>query len=98
MLESMISSGKADSFGFYALAMEYRKESRLEDSVKTFQILRERDPEYLPMYLMAGQIFVSAARFTEARDWLQAGLRLAESRRDAKAFAELQAELGQIKE
>ena len=97
LLESMITSGKADAFAYYALAMEYRKEDRLEDALRTFGTLRERDPQYLPMYLMAGQIFVSAARWAEARDWLEAGLRLAQSKGDAKALGELQAELGQVK-
>jgi len=96
LLESMVNSGKADSFAFYALAMEYRKESRPEDAVKTFVSLRQRDPAYLPMYLMAGQIFVAAARWTEARDWLEAGLQLAQSKGDAKALGELQAELAQV--
>ena len=97
MLESIVNAGKADSFAFYALALEYRKESRLEDALKIFGSLRERDPDYLPMYLMAGQIYVAAARFTEARDWLEAGLRLAQTKGDSKAFGELQAELGQVK-
>lgn len=97
VLESMVNSGNADSFAFYALALEYRKESRLEEALKTFGNLRERDPDYLPMYLMAGQIFVAASRFTEARDWLEAGLRLAQAKGDSKTFGELQAELGQVK-
>ncbi len=96
LLESMVSSGKADSFAFYALAMEYRKESRLEDALKTFDTLRRRDPDYLPMYLMAGQIFVAAARWAEAREWLQAGQEVARAKGDAKALGELQAELGQV--
>jgi predicted Zn-dependent protease len=97
MLESMVKSGKADSFAFYALALEYRKEARLDDALGTFADLRKRDPDYLPMYLMAGQIYVSAARYTEARDWLEAGLRLAQAKGDSKAFGELQAELAQVK-
>lgn len=96
LLESMVSSGKADSFAMYALAMEYRKESRLEDALKVFDALRQRDPDYLPMYLMAGQIYVAAARWTEARDWLESGLELARAKGDGKALGELQAELGQV--
>jgi len=96
LLESMVKSGKADAFATYALAMEYRKEERLDDAIRTFQALRERDPDYLPMYLMAGQIFVAAARWADARDWLESGLRLAQAAGDTKAIGELQAELGQV--
>jgi len=96
LLESMINSGKADSFAYYALAMEYRKEDRLDDALNTFLALRQRDPKYLPMYLMAGQIFVSAARWTEARDWLEAGIQLAQTIGNSKAQSELQAELNQV--
>lgn len=97
LLESMVNSGKADSFALYALGMEYRKEERLDDALRTFDTLRERDPEYLPVYLMAGQIFVSTARWPQARDWLEAGIRVAQSKGDAKALGELQSELGQVK-
>ena len=36
MLEKLTSSDSADSFAFYGLAMEYRKEGRVDDALATF--------------------------------------------------------------
>lgn len=93
MLEKLTASGSADSFAWYALALEYRKEARIDDALRTFATLRERDPSYVPMYLMAGQMLVEADRKQEAREWLEAGIALAQSRGDSKTLGELEAEL-----
>ena len=96
VLEKMVKSGAGDSFASYALAMEYRKEHREQDALQTFSALRQRDPDYLPMYLMAGQIYVAAARWQEARDWLEAGIALAKVKGNHQALGELEAELGHV--
>jgi len=93
ILEKMVKSGTGDSFARYALALEYRKENRLDEAIAAFCALRERDANYLPMYLMAGQIYVTLSRLAEARDWLTAGIGLAKSQGDHKALGELEAEL-----
>ena len=54
-------------FAFYGLGMEYRKEGRIDDAVATFAKLREKDPDYLPLYLMAGQTLIDAGRGAEAK-------------------------------
>lgn len=92
-LESMTASGKADAFAWYGLAMEYRRESRTDDALATFVKLRELHPDYLPMYLMAGQILTDAGRVEEARDWLQAGVALARSVGNTHALGELESAL-----
>ncbi len=97
LLETMVKSGSADSFALYALALEYRKENRADAAIETFTTLRARDPDYLPMYLMAGQVFVAASRFAEALDWLEAGIQLARAKADSKALGELEAELSNAK-
>jgi tetratricopeptide (TPR) repeat protein len=93
MLEKLTSSGPADAFAYYALALEYRKEGRIDDALTAFSTLKGRDAGYLPMYLMAGQMLVEAERSAEARTWLEAGLELARSRGDGKTAGELEAEL-----
>jgi predicted Zn-dependent protease len=89
MLEKMVASGAADSFARYALAMEYRKEERVDDALAAFEALRAKDADYLPMYLMAGQILADAERPAEARTWLEAGVELAIRKGDGKAKSEL---------
>jgi predicted Zn-dependent protease len=93
MLEKMTASGQADSFAWYALAMEYRKEARIDDALRTFEALRERDPDYLAMYLMAGQMLNAASRGGEAKAWLEQGIALAREKGDGKALGELESEL-----
>jgi predicted Zn-dependent protease len=92
-LEQAMSSGTADSFAHYALALEYRNEKRYDDSERTFQALRAKDPGYLPAYLMAGQTLLEAGRTAEARAWLTAGIELAKSKGDQKTLGELESAL-----
>jgi predicted Zn-dependent protease len=92
-LESITQSGKADAFAWYGLAMEYRREGRTEEALATFEKLRGFHPEYLPMYLMAGQTLTEAKRTAEARRWLEAGVRLAGEQNAAHALGELESAL-----
>ncbi len=93
MLEKMVGAGQADSFAYYALGMEYRREGRIEDALSTFRTLRERDAGYLPLYLMAGQLLIDNARKDEALEWLNAGIELARNRGDMKTLGELESAL-----
>jgi tetratricopeptide (TPR) repeat protein len=90
MLEKLTASGKADSFAWYALALEYRKEKRFEEALSTFEKLRDVDAEYVPMYLMAGQMLMESDRHAEAASWLEQGIPKARARGDTKAVAELE--------
>jgi Tfp pilus assembly protein PilF len=89
-LEQLVESGKADSFARYALGMEYRKEERPADAMRAFEALRAADPDYLAMYLMAGQIASDVADVETAREWLETGRALAEKKGDAKALSEIE--------
>lgn len=92
-LEQMIEKGATDPFAWYGLAMEYKKEGRIDDALATFARLRTNNPEYLPMYLMAGQMLADADRSDEARVWLSQGVDLARSKGDGKTLSELQSAL-----
>ena len=96
MLEKLTSSAQADSFAFYCLALEYRKEGRVDDAVGAFETLRGRDAGYLPMYLMAGQMLREAARLGDAAAWLKQGIELAKQKNDSKALGELESELATV--
>jgi predicted Zn-dependent protease len=92
-LEQHCAAGTADSFAFYGLAMEYRKEGRVADAVATFEKLKAKDPAYVPMYLMAGQTLIDASRSAEARSWFEAGLEAARRKGDGHALGELESAL-----
>lgn len=89
MLEKLTASGKADSFGWYALALEYRSLGRVEDALAAFSRLRDQDPDYVPMYLMAGSMLQSAGRLEPARAWILQGIDKARSKGDSHAASEL---------
>ncbi len=91
MLEQLVSTGKADSFARYALALEYKSAGRNDDAMAAFTALREADPGYLAMYLMAGQLAFDTEDLPAARDWLNAGHALAVERGESKAQAEIEA-------
>jgi hypothetical protein len=93
VLEKMTASGAADSFAWYALAMEYTGLERIDDAVRTFVTLREKDPTYVPMYLMCGTMLLKAARPAEGREWLTLGIAAARSKGDTHALGELESAL-----
>jgi tetratricopeptide (TPR) repeat protein len=91
-----LTSKSEDPFAWYGLAMEYRSLSRHEEAISTFQQLRTRTPEYVPMYLMCGQVLESLGRVEDARAWLGAGVAAARTKGDAHALSELEAALGAL--
>ena len=95
-LEQTTRAGSADSFAWYALALEYKKEQRFDDAITTFESLRAKDPGYLPMYLMAGETFAEAKRPSDASTWLRAGIELARERGDGKTLGELESALADL--
>ena len=88
-LEKLAADGKADSFARYGLALEYRSLGRLDDALAAFAVLRAGDPGYVAMYLMAGQIFAELGDKDAAVEWLDAGLLVAEGKRDTHAAGEI---------
>jgi hypothetical protein len=95
-LLGLTGSGKADSFAWYGLAMEYRALERHEDALATFERLREADPAYVPMYLMCGQMLQGMGRGQDARAWLSAGIAAARAKGDAHALSELEGALATL--
>jgi tetratricopeptide (TPR) repeat protein len=92
-LVKMTSSDQADSFTWYALALEYKGLGKIEDALATFQRLRQRDEDYVPMYLMCGTMLIEAGRRADAKEWLRAGLSAAQKKGDAHALGEIEGAL-----
>ncbi len=95
-LKKLTSSGQADPFAWYGLAMEYRSLSLLDDALATFESLRSRAPDYVPMYLMCGQMLESMGRLDDARTWLSSGLLAAKTKGDGHALSELEGALAAL--
>jgi len=86
-------AGSDDPFAWYGLAMEYRGLERHEDALRTFEALRARAPDYVPMYLMCGQLLERMGRADDARAWFTAGIAAARAKGDAHAAGELESAL-----
>lgn len=83
----------ADAFAGYGLAMEYRSLERYDEALRAFETLRARFPEYVPMYLMCGQMLETMGRAADARAWLTGGMEAARKKGDAHALGELSSAL-----
>ncbi len=92
-LEKIAGQAGAEPMALYALAMEYRSLTRLEEALATFTKLRDAFPDYLAQYLMCGQLLEQMQRPEDARHWYEAGVALAGQKRDAHAASELTAAL-----
>lgn len=90
MLEKLIAKGSDDPFVRYARALELRSAGRLEETLQAFEDVRTRHPDYVPTYLMAGQVAIELERDDEARNWLEQGLAAAQAAGDEHARSELQ--------
>ena len=91
-LEKITSEGSTDPFAWYGLALEYKTLGRVDDALRTFTALRSKQPDYVPMFLMCGQMLADAGR-AEAREWLEEGVKVATAKRDSHALGELEAAL-----
>jgi predicted Zn-dependent protease len=96
VLLKMTAAQSADAFTWYALALEYRGLGRVDEALSTFGELRQRDPSYVPMYLMCGTMLTEAGRADEARAWLSSGVIAAKQKGDTHAAGELEAALALV--
>jgi predicted Zn-dependent protease len=92
-LKQLIDSGKADAFAHYAFAMEYKKEGQIAEAAQAFEQLNQTFPDYVPQYLMAGQMHLDHNQPELARSWLSRGLLVAKQAGDGKAAGEIEAAL-----
>ena len=92
-LEQIIARGTQDPFVRYARALELRGMGQLEQALAALEEVRGMHPDYVPTFLMAGQIAVDLEQKEQARAWLEQGLVAAKAARDEHARSELQSAL-----
>lgn len=90
------TAASTDPFAWYGLAMEYRSLERHDEALAAFEALRARNPEYVAMYLMCGQMLEKLGRQDDARAWMTSGLEAARKKGDSHAASELEAALGTL--
>jgi len=88
-IEALLADEPDNSFLRYALAMEYVSAGQPDQALTTFRELLQRDPDYVPAYLQAGQVLAQQGRPSEAREILTAGLQAAQRMGDGHAAGEM---------
>jgi len=89
-LEKITTDGSVDPFHWYCLAQEYRSQEKNEEAVQTFEKLEAMTPDYVPMFLMAGQLFEKMGKLEDAKSWLDKGMAAAKKKGDSHALGELE--------
>jgi predicted Zn-dependent protease len=95
-LEKVTEGGSTDPFAWYGLALEYRSLERRDEALQTFTTLRAKEPGYVAMYLMCGQMLEQMGRLDEAREWLEAGIAAATKAGESHARGELEGALAAL--
>jgi predicted Zn-dependent protease len=91
MLARMVEQRPSDPFPRYGLAMEYQKLGRDDEAWATFAALMDLAPDYVPSYLMAGNLLARTGRASEAAQVFERGIAAAGRAGDVHARSELEA-------
>ena len=90
-MRKMVAQRPDEPFARYSLAMSLRAAGRAEEAASEFEELQRRKPEYVPSYLMLGQVLEGLGRLADAATAYERGIAAATN--DPHARSELSAAL-----
>ena len=90
MLEEFVAKKPDDAFSRYGLAMECMNSGDPAAADAHFRALLERNADYIPAYLMYGQLLARESRTDEARQILTTGIAAAAKKGDDHARSEME--------
>jgi len=93
MLSEILTANPEDSFARYGLAQEYSNAGQIEQALKEFKTLIEKNPDYTPAYFMAAQTLAKAERIDESKRMLVDGISSARRTGNNHAQSEMTAML-----
>src|SRR5580693_2199172 len=96
MLEGFVAKKPDDAFSRYGLAMECMNSGDPAAADTHFRALLERNADYIPAYLMYGQLLARESRNDEAKQILSNGIAAAVKKGDQHASSEMQALLAEL--
>ena len=96
MLEEFVAKKPDDAFSLYGLAMECMNSGDPAAADGHFRALIERSADYIPAYLMYGQLLARESRNDEARQVLSSGIAAAAKKGDEHARSEMEGLLAQL--
>jgi len=96
MLTEILAANPADILARYGLAMEYSNTGNIDEAMREFTTLLEKNPDYAPGYFMAAQTLEKAGRMDEAKRMLVDGIGAARRTGNAHAQSEMTAMLDSL--
>jgi len=90
-LQKMVASKPEDPFPRYGLAMEYKTRGMRREAEGAFEGLLEAFPDYLPAFLMYGNLLADSGAKDRAVAMYQRGMDVARAASDEHALGELEA-------
>jgi predicted Zn-dependent protease len=96
MLEELVAKKPDDAFSRYGLAMECMNSGDPAAADTHFRTLLERNADYIPAYLMYGQLLARESRTSEAKQVLSNGIAAAAKTGDQHARSEMEALLNEL--
>jgi thioredoxin-like negative regulator of GroEL len=96
MLEEFLAKKPDDAFSRYGLALECMNNGDPSAADTHFSALLERHADYIPAYLMYGQLLARESRTAEAKQILSNGIAAAAKKGDRHASSEMEALLNDL--
>jgi tetratricopeptide (TPR) repeat protein len=96
LLSEILIANPEDSFARYGLAQEYSNAGQIEQALKEFNTLIEKNPDYTPAYFMAAQTLAKAERIDESKRMLVDGISSARRTGNNHAQSEMTAMLEEL--
>lgn len=78
-----------DSFLIYGIALEYKSKKNYTEAENYFEILIEKDPTYVPVYMQFAILKEEINEITKAKELYTEGIKIAEQKGDAHAAQEM---------
>ncbi len=95
-LQKFVAARPEDPFPRYALALEHKSRGDAQRAADELTSLTQQRPDYVPAYLILGQLHEQAGRADAARAVYQRGKAEAEKQGNRHAFSELSSSLEQL--
>ena len=96
LLESFVAQKPDDAFSRYGLAMECINTGDTAAAESNFNELLQRNPDYVPAYLMFAQMLARASRPNDARGVLTKGMAAANKAGNSHALSEMESLLSEL--
>jgi len=96
LLEEFVAKKPDDAFSRYGLAMECMNSGDSLAADTHFRALLEHNADYIPAYLMYGQLLARESRPDEAKKVLSNGIAAAAKKGDQHASSEMEALLNEL--